>query len=173
MQWLNGSVRFSHSVRFIRLLSDSNSRTKLFIGGLSYDTNETVLKDAFGQHGEIIEVKVICDRVTGQSRGYGFVKFASEAAAGEAIKEMDGLKHSSELCAQGLILGLRFWSVVAWILLGWLGFSFAHFLFYYLWSNDATMQQLRLTRSTMQPNHFLNVDRQSFDYISDIIQAAM
>ncbi|GAY38156.1 hypothetical protein CUMW_034530 [Citrus unshiu] len=107
MQWLNGSVRFSHSVRFIRLLSDSNSRTKLFIGGLSYDTNETVLKDAFGQHGEIIEVKVICDRVTGQSRGYGFVKFASEAAAGEAIKEMDGLKHSSELCAQGLILGLR------------------------------------------------------------------
>ncbi|ESR38007.1 RRM domain-containing protein [Citrus sinensis] len=91
MQWLNGSVRFSHSVRFIRLLSDSNSRTKLFIGGLSYDTNETVLKDAFGQHGEIIEVKVICDRVTGQSRGYGFVKFASEAAAGEAIKEMDGL----------------------------------------------------------------------------------
>ncbi|KAK9176023.1 hypothetical protein WN944_028036 [Citrus x changshan-huyou] len=40
-------------------------------------------------------------------------------------------------------------------------------------TNDATMQQLRLTRSTMQPNHFLNVDRQSFDYISDIIQAAM
>lgn len=38
-----------------------------------------------------LAVKVICDRVTGQSRGYGFVKFASEAAAGEAIKEMDGL----------------------------------------------------------------------------------
>ncbi|GAY38154.1 hypothetical protein CUMW_034540 [Citrus unshiu] len=218
MQWLNGSVRFSHSVRFIRLLSDSNSRTKLFIGGLSYDTNETVLKDAFGQHGEIIEVKVICDRVTGQSRGYGFVKFASEAAAGEAIKEMDGLKHSSELCAQGLILGL---SLVSGCLdfVGLVGFQFCSLLvllslmitilptsyhhreflavlelilsqqcspaatgsststtkmiYFSTASNDATMQQLRLTRSTMQPNHFLNVDRQSFDYISDIIQAAM
>ncbi|TXG48330.1 hypothetical protein EZV62_027624 [Acer yangbiense] len=57
---------------------------------LSYDTNETVLKDAFEQHGEIVEVKVICDHVSGKSRGYGFVKFASETAASTALKDMDG-----------------------------------------------------------------------------------
>ncbi|XP_044482453.1 histone H2A-like [Mangifera indica] len=59
--------------------------------GLSYDTNETVLKDAFGKHGEILEVKVICDHVSSQSRGYGFVQFTSEAAASAASREMDGL----------------------------------------------------------------------------------
>ncbi|OMO67695.1 hypothetical protein CCACVL1_20374 [Corchorus capsularis] len=57
--------------------------------GLSYDTNETVLKDAFEKHGEIIEVRVICHHVTGKSRGYGFVRFASEAAAISALKEMN------------------------------------------------------------------------------------
>nr|XP_004295934.2 PREDICTED: glycine-rich RNA-binding protein 4, mitochondrial-like isoform X3 [Fragaria vesca subsp. vesca] len=66
------------------------SSTKLFVGGLSYDTNEPVLKDAFGKHGEIIEVKVICDHVSGKSKGYGFVKFTSETEASTALKEMDG-----------------------------------------------------------------------------------
>ncbi|GMY10792.1 glycine-rich RNA-binding protein 2, mitochondrial-like isoform X2 [Fagus crenata] len=67
-----------------------SSTTKLFVGGLSYDTNEAVLKDAFGQHGEIIEVKVICDHVSGKSKGYGFVRFTSETTATTALKEMDG-----------------------------------------------------------------------------------
>ncbi|XP_035541494.1 glycine-rich RNA-binding protein 2, mitochondrial-like isoform X3 [Juglans microcarpa x Juglans regia] len=58
--------------------------------GLSYDTNEAVLKDAFGQHGEIIEAKVICDHVSGRSKGYGFVRFTSETAATTALNEMDG-----------------------------------------------------------------------------------
>ncbi|KAH6814116.1 glycine-rich RNA-binding-like protein [Perilla frutescens var. frutescens] len=58
--------------------------------GLSYDTNESVLKDAFEKYGEIIEVKVICDRVSGKSSGYGFVCYSSEAAATKALKEMDG-----------------------------------------------------------------------------------
>lgn len=58
--------------------------------GLSYDTNEPVLKDVFGQHGEIIEVKVICDHKSGKSRGYGFVHFTSEDSASKALAEMDG-----------------------------------------------------------------------------------
>lgn len=76
-----------------------NACTNLFVGGfnhvlswlgLSYDTNETALRDAFSQHGDIIEVRVICHHVTGKSRGYGFVKFASEDGAASALKEMDG-----------------------------------------------------------------------------------
>eukprot|EP00268_Persea_americana_P016306 TRINITY_DN17726_c0_g1_i1.p1 TRINITY_DN17726_c0_g1~~TRINITY_DN17726_c0_g1_i1.p1 ORF type:complete len:134 (-),score=25.67 TRINITY_DN17726_c0_g1_i1:809-1210(-) len=64
--------------------------SKLFIGGLSYDTNETVLKDAFGAHGDIVEVKVICDHVTSKSKGYGFVQFTSEWEASIALQLMDG-----------------------------------------------------------------------------------
>ncbi|XP_041993060.1 probable histone H2A.2 [Salvia splendens] len=60
------------------------------LAGLSYDTNETVLKDAFENYGKIVEVKVICDRVSGKSRGYGFVRYSSEAEANKALKEMDG-----------------------------------------------------------------------------------
>ncbi|KAF2321889.1 hypothetical protein GH714_004217 [Hevea brasiliensis] len=62
----------------------------IVVFGLSYDTNETVLKDAFRQHGEIIEVKIICDHVSGKSQGYGFVQFTSESAASMALKEMNG-----------------------------------------------------------------------------------
>ncbi|KMT05302.1 hypothetical protein BVRB_7g174380 isoform C [Beta vulgaris subsp. vulgaris] len=67
-----------------------NACTELFVGGLSYETNETVLRDAFTRHGEIIEVRVICHHVTGKSKGYGFVKFASEDGVSSALKEMDG-----------------------------------------------------------------------------------
>ncbi|XP_055802503.1 glycine-rich RNA-binding protein 4, mitochondrial-like isoform X1 [Solanum dulcamara] len=73
-----------------RFVISRHSCSKLFIGGLCYDTNEPVLKQAFEQHGEIIEVKVICDHKSGKSKGYGFVKFTSETAASNALKEMDG-----------------------------------------------------------------------------------
>ncbi|KAA8543448.1 hypothetical protein F0562_021057 [Nyssa sinensis] len=61
MHWSNG-IRLSAASRLTRWLIQRHSHSKLFVGGLSYDTNETVLKDAFGLHSEIIEVKVICDQ---------------------------------------------------------------------------------------------------------------
>ncbi|ONK67792.1 uncharacterized protein A4U43_C05F3820 [Asparagus officinalis] len=67
-----------------------DSCSKLFVGGLSYDTNEPVLKDAFSEHGSVMEVKVICDRRTGKSKGYGFVQFSSESEAATAFQKMDG-----------------------------------------------------------------------------------
>ncbi|TKY67327.1 Glycine-rich RNA-binding protein 4 [Spatholobus suberectus] len=84
----NGSALLFPLPRF--LCVRHHSSTKLFVAGLSYDTNEPVLRDAFGQHGEIIEAKVICDHVTGKSRGYGFVRFVSETTAATARKEMHG-----------------------------------------------------------------------------------
>ncbi|XP_057542516.1 glycine-rich RNA-binding protein 4, mitochondrial-like isoform X3 [Amaranthus tricolor] len=75
-----------------------NAHTKLFVGGLSFDSNETVLRDAFSKHGDIIEVRVICDHVTGKSKGYGFVKFASEDSAASALKEMNDQVKTS--CSQ-------------------------------------------------------------------------
>ncbi|XP_035835630.1 glycine-rich RNA-binding protein 2, mitochondrial-like [Helianthus annuus] len=58
--------------------------------GLSYDTNEPVLKEVFGHYGEIIEAKVICDHKSGKSKGYGFVHFIYKDSASKALAEMDG-----------------------------------------------------------------------------------
>ncbi|XVE83087.1 hypothetical protein DITRI_Ditri16bG0059000 [Diplodiscus trichospermus] len=88
MQSINGAVRVFRTNPSSGSLWARGSCSKLFVGGLSYDTNETVLKNAFEKHGEIIEVRVICHHVSGKSRGYGFVRFATEAAADAALKQM-------------------------------------------------------------------------------------
>ncbi|CAI9776705.1 unnamed protein product [Fraxinus pennsylvanica] len=75
---------------FYRWLVLRHSSTKLFVGGLSYDTNEPVLKNAFEKYGEVIQVNVVCDHVSSKSKGYGFVRYAEETAASKALKEMDG-----------------------------------------------------------------------------------
>jgi cold-inducible RNA-binding protein len=62
---------------------------KLFVGGLSWDTNDASLEQAFSSFGEVTEAKVITDRETGRSRGFGFVTFTDGASADKAVKEMD------------------------------------------------------------------------------------
>jgi RNA recognition motif-containing protein len=63
---------------------------KLFVGGLSWDTNDAGLNSAFSTHGEVTEAKVITDRDTGRSRGFGFVTFSDASAADAAIDAMNG-----------------------------------------------------------------------------------
>jgi cold-inducible RNA-binding protein len=63
---------------------------KLFVGGLSWNTTEDQLRDAFAGFGELTEVAIIMERDTGRSRGFGFVTFADPASATKAITEMDG-----------------------------------------------------------------------------------
>jgi len=63
---------------------------KLFVGGLSWGTSEEGLQQAFAQFGEILEVKVVTDRDTGRSRGFGFVTFANAEDADRALEEMNG-----------------------------------------------------------------------------------
>jgi RNA recognition motif-containing protein len=63
---------------------------KLFVGGLSWDTTDEGLRQAFATYGEITEAKVITDRDTGRSRGFGFVTFAQNEDATSAISKMDG-----------------------------------------------------------------------------------
>lgn len=90
IQRFNGGLRFLNRTPLTKSLCTSGPHSKLFVDGLSHDTNETVLRDAFQKYGEIVEVKVICHHVTGKSRGYGFVRLASEDAARNALKEMHG-----------------------------------------------------------------------------------
>ncbi len=63
---------------------------KLFVGGLSWDTNDEGLRNAFSRVGEVTEAKVILDRDTGRSRGFGFVTMATSEACQNAIRELDG-----------------------------------------------------------------------------------
>ncbi|KAG9453621.1 hypothetical protein H6P81_006525 [Aristolochia fimbriata] len=80
----------SHSARQGKRFFSQHPCSKLFVGGLSYDTNEVVLKEAFEEHGKVLHVNVVCYRKTAKSKGYGFVKFASEAEATTALQKMDG-----------------------------------------------------------------------------------
>lgn len=64
--------------------------TKLFVGSLSYSVNDDQLKDAFAAAGNVVSAKVIVDRETGRSKGFGFVEMGSEEEAKAAIQMMDG-----------------------------------------------------------------------------------
>ncbi|CAN6687507.1 unnamed protein product [Malus baccata var. baccata] len=63
---------------------------RCFVGGLAWATDNEALERAFSQYGEIIESKIINDRETGRSRGFGFVTFGSEQAMRDAIEGMNG-----------------------------------------------------------------------------------
>ncbi len=63
---------------------------KLFVGGLSWDTDDNSLRNAFEQHGTVHEAKVILDRDSGRSRGFGFVTMSASDEAQAAISAMDG-----------------------------------------------------------------------------------
>src|SRR3989338_6437291 len=68
---------------------------KLYIGGLSYDTTEGTLKETFSGAGTVESATVIIDKMSGRSKGFGFVEMSSDAEAQKAIemfngKELDG-----------------------------------------------------------------------------------
>ena len=63
---------------------------KLFVGGLAWATNEESLKSHFGTYGEVTDAKVISDRETGRSRGFGFVTFAEADSATQALENLNG-----------------------------------------------------------------------------------
>ncbi len=62
---------------------------KLFVGGLAWATTDDGLRDAFAEFGEVIDAKVVLDRETGRSRGFGFVTFAHDDEALRACEEMN------------------------------------------------------------------------------------
>jgi len=68
---------------------------KLFVGGLSYETTEDTLKETFSKAGTVESAIIIIDKISGRSKGFGFVEMSSEEEAQKAIemfngKELDG-----------------------------------------------------------------------------------
>lgn len=66
------------------------SSNKLFVGGLSWGTDDESLRQAFAPFGDVEEAKVITDRDSGRSRGFGFVTFGDGDDAQTAIDKMNG-----------------------------------------------------------------------------------
>ena len=63
--------------------------SKLFVGGLAWATRDETLRDHFAQCGEVTDAKVIMERETGRSRGFGFVTFADAETAAKAREELN------------------------------------------------------------------------------------
>eukprot|EP00898_Chlorokybus_atmophyticus_P002213 jgi/Chlat1/2993/Chrsp2S04708 len=82
--------------------------TKVFVGGLAWETQTEALRRHFEVYGEIVEAAVISDRVTGRSKGYGFVTFREQEAARRAVTDpspvIDGRRANCNLAAEGLRL---------------------------------------------------------------------
>lgn len=62
----------------------------IYIGNLSFDLTEGELRQAFEDFGEVGDVKIITDRYTGRSKGFGFVEMPNDEEARTAISSMDG-----------------------------------------------------------------------------------
>ncbi len=74
--------------------------TKLYVGNLPWTFNNNQLLDTFKPHGNVVSAKVVTDKESGRSRGFGFVEMENDNDANSAIKALNG----SELSGRKLIV---------------------------------------------------------------------
>ena len=61
----------------------------IYVGNISYISSEDDLRDLFGRYGEVVDVRIITDRDSGRSKGFGFVEMSDDDQAKEAIEALD------------------------------------------------------------------------------------
>lgn len=90
--WALAQVRNSGRsyAKFSLSISHNTMAQKLYVGGLPYSTTDQELADAFAQAGSVVSASIVTDRMTGRSRGFGFVEMASEAEGTAAIDMWHG-----------------------------------------------------------------------------------
>ncbi|XP_074346505.1 glycine-rich RNA-binding protein 7-like [Apium graveolens] len=71
-------------------MASADVEYRCFVGGLAWATTDRTLEDAFSQFGDVVDSKIINDRETGRSRGFGFITFKDEKAMNDAIEGMNG-----------------------------------------------------------------------------------
>jgi RNA recognition motif-containing protein len=76
--------------------------TRLFVGNLSYQTMENDLQDYFSQAGVVTSVNLMMDKMTGKSRGFAFIEFASQEEANKAIEQF----HNKEFQGRALTVNI-------------------------------------------------------------------
>ena len=62
----------------------------IYVGNLSYQTTEDELRDLFAEFGDVVSAKLIADKCTGQSKGFGFVEMSNNSEAQKAMDELNG-----------------------------------------------------------------------------------
>lgn len=63
---------------------------KIYVGNLSWDVDNDRLEQTFSEHGKVVNARIVYDRETGRSRGFGFITMASETEMNDAIAALDG-----------------------------------------------------------------------------------
>jgi len=63
---------------------------KLYVGNLPYSVTEERLQQHFGQHGSVVSARIVTDKFTGRSKGFGFIEMSSDAEAERAINALNG-----------------------------------------------------------------------------------
>ncbi|MDH6533892.1 RNA-binding protein [Parabacteroides sp. 52] len=71
----------------------------IFIAGLSYDVNDADLAELFQEYGAVASAKVVIDRQTNRSKGFGFVEIEDNEAAAKAIEELNGAEYAGRTLA--------------------------------------------------------------------------
>ncbi|MBH22190.1 MAG: RNA-binding protein [Candidatus Marinimicrobia bacterium] len=72
----------------------------VYVGNLSYDLSEEDLKNAFGEYGEVTSAKIVSDRYSGRSKGFGFIEMSSDDEAKAAIEGLSG----KELAGRAIVV---------------------------------------------------------------------
>ena len=70
---------------------------KLFVGNLNFRTSEDQLSEAFQEFGEVISAKIIMDRATGRSKGFGFVEMLNDEEAAVAMENLNGAEFDGKV----------------------------------------------------------------------------
>lgn len=78
------------------------NQNRLFVGNLSFQTTEADLQDYFGQVGVVKSANLMMDKVTGRSRGFGFVEFATAEEAKKAVEQL----HNKEFQGRALTVNI-------------------------------------------------------------------
>ena len=78
------------------------SQNRLFVGNLSYQTGENDLQDYFAQAGTVTSVNLMLDKMTGKSRGFAFVEYATPEEAGKAVEQF----HNKEFQGRALTVNV-------------------------------------------------------------------
>lgn len=68
----------------------ADGQHRVFIGNLSWDVNAETLNKVFSEHGEVLDAKIVYDRETGRSRGFGFITFSTQPEADAAVASLNG-----------------------------------------------------------------------------------
>ncbi|AHI07174.1 putative RNA-binding protein [Bdellovibrio bacteriovorus W] len=70
---------------------------KIYVGNLSYSMDDQSLGDIFAEFGQVESARIVIDRETGRSKGFGFVEMSTDEEAATAIEKVNGAEHSGRL----------------------------------------------------------------------------